>query len=233
MNPEGVPPSFVRELRRELSRVAREEAERRPARRRAVRGRTVVLAALASLVLVGGAGAATGLIPLSGGGPDFAAKDATGEFSPALIGRLSVLKRPRIAADSMGRAGAFVAGPDSPAPGSSLRVPVPAPAVGTPHASATGLPVWLLPTSTGDVTMQVLAPGATGPGSGFAAGVAMLEQGHAWMSLGQDVMGLAPDRVNSVRVTLRDGTRIRLPVVGNVFGAHLDEPVQGVSFVTP
>jgi hypothetical protein len=47
------------------------------------------------------------------------------------------------------------------------------------------------------------------------------------------VFGLAPDGVGSVSVLLQDGTHISLPVVGNVFGAHLDEAVQGVDFATP
>ena len=227
------PPGFVTTLGDEFARVAREEAVRRPARRRPVRVRTVVLAALASLVLVGGAGAATGLVPLPGGGPHFVAQEATGQFSSELTSHLSVLARPRTAADSMGKAAAFVAGPGSPAPGSSLRVAVPPPADGTPHASASTLPVWLVPTATGDVSMQVLPPGADGPGSGFAADLQMVEQGHALMSMGQDAFGLAPDGVSSVSVTLQDGTHVRLPVVGNVFGAHLDEAARSVSFVTP
>lgn len=226
-------PGFVTVLGDEFARVAREEATRRPARRRPARARTVVLAALASLVLVGGAGAATGLVPLPGGGPHFVARDATGQFSPDLASHVSVLARPRTAADSMGEAASFVAGPDGPAPGSSLRVAVPPPAAGTPHATATLLPVWLVPTSTGDVSMQVLPPGAAGPASGFAADLQMVEHGHALMSVNQDVFGVAPDGVSSVSVTLQDGTHISLPVVGDVFGAHLDEAVQAVDFVTP
>lgn len=226
------PPSFVTTLGDEFARVAREDAARRPVRR-PVRARTLVLAALATLMLVGGAGAATGLVPLPGGGPDFVARDATGQFSSALVDHVSVLKRSRTAADSMGSAAAFVAGPDEPAPGSSLRIMVPPPADGTSHATATTLPVWLVPTSSGDVSMQVLAPGADGPGSGFAADLKMVEQGHALMTVGRDVFGLAPDGVRSVTVTLADGTGVSLPVVGNVFGAHLDEAVQGVDFVTP
>ncbi|HZV76064.1 MAG TPA: hypothetical protein VFF79_20320 [Conexibacter sp.] len=226
-------PGFVTKLGDEFSRVAREEAMSRRPRRRSARVRTVVLAALASLLLVGGAGAATGLVPLPGDGPDFVAQDATGQFSPALTAHLSVLTRPRSGADSMGRAASFVAGPDSPAPGSSLRVTVPPPADGTPHASATALPVWLLPTSTGDVSMQVLSPGADGPGSGFAADLQMVEQGRARMSVNQDVIGLAPDGVRTVRITLEGGARVSLPVVANVYGAHLDEAAQGVEFATP
>lgn len=226
------PPGFVTPLGDEFARVAREDAARR-LRRRPVRIRTVVLAALASLVLVGGAGAATGLVSLSGGGPHFVAQEATGQFSSALTSHLSVLRRPRTGADSMGAAAAYVTSAGSPAPGSSLRVAVPPPPAGTPHATASTLPVWLVPTSTGDVSMQVLPPGADGPGSGFAADLQMVEQGHALMSMGQDAFGLAPDGVGSVSVALQDGTHVKLPVVGNVFGARLDEAAQGVSFVTP
>ena len=184
-------------------------------------------------MLVGGAGAATGLVALPGGGPDFVAPEATGQFSPALADHLSVLTRRRTAEDSMGKAASLVAGPDSPAPGSSLRVVVPPPIDGTPHAKATTLPVWLVPTSTGDVSMQVLAPGADGPGSGFAADLQMVDNGHALMSVNQDVFGLAPDGVSSVSITLEDGTQVSLPVAGNVFGAHLDEAAQSVKFVIP
>lgn len=228
------PPAFLVELGEELARVAREDALRRRPRRRPARARSLVLAAFASLVLVAGAGAATGLVPLpGGGGPAFVAHDATGRFSPQLTSRLSALARPRTAADSMGDAAAFVTGPDAPAPGSSLRVAVVAPPDGTAHATAAVLPVWLLPTSAGDVSMQVLPPGADGPASGFTADLGMVEQGHALMTVGGDVFGLAPDGVASVRVVLGDGTRVTLPVVGNVFGAHLDEPVRGVELVTP
>jgi hypothetical protein len=222
---------FVAKLGDEFARVAREASG--PRYRRPVRARTLVLAAFASLLIAGGAGAATGLVPLPGSGPDFVAQDATGQFSPTLTRDVSVLSRARTADDSMGKAAAFVAGADGPAPGSSLRVVVPAPAEGTPHASAVTLSVWLLPTSSGDVSMQVLPPGADGPASGFAADPQMVDQGHAQMSVGSNVVGLAPDGVSRVDVTLQDGTHVGLPVVQNVYGAHLDEPAESVGFATP
>jgi hypothetical protein len=224
-------PDFVAKLGDEFTRVAREASE--PRYRRPARARTLVLAAFASLLVVGGAGAATGLVPLPGSGPDFVAQDATGQFSAALTREVSVLSRTRTPADSMGQAAAFVAGSDGPAPGSSLRVVVPAPAAGTPHASAVTLPVWLLPTSSGDVSMQVLPPGADGPASGFAADPQMIDQGHARMSVGSNLVGLAPDGVSHVDVTLQDGAHVDLPVVQNVYGGHLDEPAQSVGFATP
>ncbi|MFL5817898.1 MAG: hypothetical protein ACJ76L_09880 [Conexibacter sp.] len=228
MSAQAERPAFVVAIGEELERIAREDIARARRARRPVRVRTLVLAALASLALVGAAGAATGLVPLPGHGPDFVPREATGHFSPALAARVSVLERARTQADSMGPAAAFVAGPDGAAPGSSLRVAVPPPAAGTPDASAMVLPVWLLPTANGGVSMQVLAKGADGPASGFAADLRMVEQGHARMSVNRDLMGLAPDGVDHVDVLLRDGTRLSLPVVQNVFGAHLDEPVQSV-----
>lgn len=221
-------PTFVVAIGDELERVAREEMARSRRARRPVRIRTLVLAALASLALVAGAGAATGLVSLPGGGPDFVPQEATGRFNPGLADRVSVLERPRTLADSMGAAASFVAGPDGAAPGSSLRVTVPPPADGTPGASATALPVWLVPTSSGNVSMQVLAKGADGPASGFAADLQMVEQGHARMSVDRDLFGLAPDGVDHVDVLLRGGGRLSLPVVENVYGAHLDSPVQSV-----
>jgi len=218
-------PDFVAQLGVELARLEREAAQRRRPR---VRPRALALAAAASFVAVAGAGAATGVLPLPGGGPQFAASDATGRFSAALARDVTVLTRPRTLADAMGDAAGFVTGSGSPAPGSSLRVAVPPPAEGTPHASAVTLPVWLLPTSDGDVSMQVLPPGADGPASGFAADDRMVREGHARMSVGDDLIGLAPDGVDRVELTLADGTRIGLPVVQNVYGAHLDEPVQNV-----
>lgn len=221
-------PAFVAAIGDELERIARADAARARRARRPARVRTLALAALASLALVAAAGAATGIVPLPGGGPDFAPRAATGQFSPALVEHVSALGRSRTAADAMGRAAAYVAGPDGAAPGSSLRVAVPPPADGTPHASASTLPVWLVPTAGGDVSMQVLPKGADGPASAFAADVQMVEQGHAWMTVDRDLLGVAPDGVDHVDVRLQDGAQVALPVVGNVYGAHLDEPVRNV-----
>lgn len=221
-------PTFVNVIGDELARVARADAKRARAVRRPARVRTFVLATVATLALVAAAGAATGIVPLSGGGPDFAPREATGQFSPALIEHVSALSRARTAADSMGEAAAYVAGPDGAAPGSSLRVVAAPPEEGTPHASATTLPIWLVPTASGDVSMEVLPKGADGPASGFAADVEMVEQGHALMTVGRDLVGLAPNGVDHVDVQLQDGAQLSLPVVGNVYGAHLDEPVASV-----
>ncbi|HEX7290983.1 MAG TPA: hypothetical protein VF250_07635 [Conexibacter sp.] len=222
-------PAFVDAIGDELRRVARADMTRATRARRPLRIRTAVLAVLATLALVGAAGAA-GLVPLpgGGGGPHFSSQEATGRFSPALTDRVAALGEPRTAADAMGEAARYVAGPDGPAPGSSLRVAVPPPAQGTSHASATVLPVWLVPTASGAVSMQVLAKGADGPASGFAADLRMVEQGHAWMTVDRDLIGLAPDGVDRVDVLLRGGAHVSLPVVKNVFGAKLDAAVRGV-----
>jgi hypothetical protein len=223
-------PLFLTDLGRELSRLAREQRHGRPAR--GDRLRSMALSGLAVLLLAAGAGAATGVVPLPGGGPDFVAPQATGRFSPSLSDELTVLTRARTNADSMGEAGAHVAGPDGPAPGSSLRVTPPAVPSGTPHASATDLNVWLLPTASGRVAMYAMGADsdATGPGTGFSADREMVRQGHAFMTTNFDVVGLVPDGVRSVRVKLGDASVVELPVADNVFGAHFDAEVRAIAF---
>jgi hypothetical protein len=229
-------PAFLAALRLELSRITREEAQATQRRaRRFGRRRTLVLAVTGLLALAGGAGA-TGLVPLPElihpngapapqSGPAFAPHDAVGGFDPALVSTVSVLERARTDADDMGDAGRYVAGSGSP--GSSLRITAPEPP-NSPHASVSTLRAWLVPTTTGAVSMQALSPGATGPGSGFAADAQMVVHGRAYMTVDDDLLGLAPDGVDSVLVTLRDGSTVELPVVANVFGAHFDMPVAGV-----
>jgi hypothetical protein len=231
-------PRFLDVLGVELSRVVRAEAARtvRVPPRRTPRWRVVLAATAATLAIAGGAGAATGVVSISelvpGGGTDpaqvqqFAPPEATGTFDPALAGQLSVLARARTSADEMGAPGRYVGG--DVAPGSSLRIEAPAPTAGTPHAEATTLPSWIVPTSSGAAALYSLSPGATGPGTGVAATVAMLDAGHAWMTTNDDLLGLAPDGVEHVTVTLRDGSQVELPVVGNVFGARFDQGIADV-----
>ncbi len=229
-------PPFVDELGAELARVASAETARRGRRTPPARMRGAVLAAAATLALAGAAGAATGtisvstLIPGDGHAPAqvqrFAAVDATATFDPALVREVSLLRRTRTHADEMGAPGHYVNG--DVAPGSSLRVEAPPPAPGTPHADATKLPAWVLPTSTGAAALYSLSPGATGPGTGVAATPEMLEAGHAWMTTNDALLGLAPDGVERVTITLRDGSAVQLPVSGNVFGAQLDQSVTSV-----
>lgn len=245
MSESSHPPLFLDELGAELARVARAEASRRRRTRGplpVVRTRTLVLTIAATLALAGAAGAGTGLVPLTdvdltpGGGspvadgPHFAASSATGRFDPALVRELLLLRRPRTGADSMGDAARHLVGG---APGSSLRLTVPAPADGTPHAHGSTVPAWVVPTPTGTASLQLLAPGADGLGSGVVADAEMLERGRAYMTLDEDLVGLAPDGVRSVTVTLRDGAHVRLPVVENVFGAHLAGGVAGVALDPP
>jgi hypothetical protein len=233
-------PAFLTALGSELARVADAERARTRRSRRPRSARTLALAAAATLALAGGAAATTGVGPLPdlfhpcdgpppAGAPQFTPRDATAEVSPALARRLDVLQRPRTAADSMGEAAAYVSGSGA-APGSSLRVSAPPPDPGTRHATATTVSAWLVPAANGTVTLQMLAPGATGPASGFAADVEMLDRGHARMTLDRDLLGLAPNGVSDVTVTLTDGSEVVLPVVDNVFGAHLDQPVTDVRF---
>jgi hypothetical protein len=74
-----------------------------------------------------------------------------------------------------------------------------------------------------------MVPGSRGgPGSGVSADVSMLDAGHAFMTTDNDLIGLAPDGVASVDVRLAGGETVRLPVVGNVYGAQFDTSVQGV-----
>jgi hypothetical protein len=230
MNRSAKQPAFLDELGDQFARIARQSARGRAARRyRPLR--SPLLTGAAILLLAGGAGAATGVVPIPGGGPDFVAQEASGSFSPELTERIAVLSRSRTDADSMGSAAAYLSGSDRPAPASSLRVKPPAPPAGTPHATATTLPIWLVPTASGAVSMQILPPGATGPASGFAADVSMLEAGRAWMTVDHDFAGLAPDGVERVIVMLRDGKRVDLPVEGNVYGAHFDMAVDDVRLV--
>ena len=228
-------PHFLTKLGDEFERVAREEAAQSRAPRRSVRVRTMVLAGMATLLLVGGAGAATGIVPFPGDGPQFVPQEATGHFDSVLADHVSVLSRTRTAEDSMGSAAAFVAGGNEPAPGSSLRVIPPPPPADALHASTTTLNVWLLPTSSGEASIEVLSPGsgADGPASGFSADLQMVDEGHAFMTLDDDLVGLVPDGVSAVTVALKDGAREVLPVVGNVYGAHFDEGIQSVAFATP
>jgi hypothetical protein len=223
----------------ELARVARAEvapAVRSP-RRRLARMRLIAAGAAATFAIAGVAGAASGVVSVSelipGGGHDpaqvqqFAPPEQMGSFDPALVRELSVLRRARAASDSMGAVADYVSG--DAAPGSSLRIEAPTPPPGTPHASPTTLPTWILPTSTGAAALYGLSPGATGPGTGVAATPEMLEAGHAWMTTNDDLLGLAPDGVARVTVTLRDGSTVTLPVVGNVFGARFDQGVVSVA----
>lgn len=234
-------PHFLDTLGAELSRVARAEAARGTSAPRRRRARMRLGAAVAAATLAGGgaAGAATGVVSVSqlipGGGHDpaqvqrFAASGATSRFDAALVRELSVLRRPRTAGDAMGAAGNYVSGDAAPA--SSLRIAPPPPAAGTPHAQATELPSWILPTSTGAAALYVLAPGASGPGSGVGATAAMLDAGQAWTTTNDDLIGLAPDGVAHVAVALQDGSTVELPVAGNVFGAHFDQGIVGVRLV--
>jgi len=237
-NPSPSPPTFLTELGTELSRIAREEHARTRRGRRPRSRRTLVLAVAAVLALAGGAGAATDIVPFPEllhpgdgpppkGGPRFAPREQTASFDLALVRELSVLRRERTPADSMGAAAAYVSG--NVAPGSSLRVSAPAPPAGTPHATVTTLPAWILPTMDGSASMHTLSPGATGPGTGFAADAAMLASGRTYMTSNHDLIGLAPNSVRTVSVTLRNGATVRLPVVENVFGARFD---QGIATVT-
>lgn len=231
-------PRFMDALGAELSRVARAEAARasRAPRRRTTRRQLIAVAAAVTLAAGGAAGAATGVVSISelipGGVNDpaqvqqFAPSEATAEFDPALVRELSVLRRPRTAADEMGAPGRYVGG--DVAPGSSLRILAPPPEPGTPHAGATTIPSWILPTSTGAAALYGLSPGATGPGTGVAATPQMLEAGRARMTTNDDLLGLAPDGVDRVTVTLRDGSRVELPVAGNVYGARFDQGVVDV-----
>jgi len=229
MSDAGTRPRFLDDLGHELARVAARD-QRRGARPRS-RARTAVLAVVATLLLATVAGAATGTLPLPGsGGPHFVTRDATGSFAPAVVRELAVLARPRTAQDSMGSAAAFVTGAGSPAPGSSLRVVPGGPMPGQEHATAISLPVWLLPADGGTVSMQVLPEGADGPASAFAADAAMVESRRARMTVGDDLVGLAPNGIRSVTATLSDGSQVRLQVHDNVYGARLAGSVSGVSF---
>jgi hypothetical protein len=229
MSDAGTRPQFLDDLGHELMRVAAQDRRRGASARS--RTRTAVLAVVATLLLVTAAGAATGTLPLPGsGGPQFVARDATGSFAPSVIRELAVLARPRTAEDSMGSAAAFVTGAGSPAPGSSLRVVPGEPVVGEEHATAISLPVWLLPADGGTVSMQVLPEGADGPASAFAADAAMVESGRARMTVGDDLVGLAPNGVQTATATLSDGSQVHLRVHDNVYGAHLAGSVTGVSF---
>jgi hypothetical protein len=230
MTHQAARPRFLDQLGDELRRVAERETTRSHGATRRHRVRTGVAAVAATLALAAGAGAATGTLHLpGGGGPDFVARETTGHFGSALTGELSVLDRARTPADAMGNAAAYVTGPDSPAPGSSLRVVPGGPASATPHASATSLPVWLLPTESGDVNVQALPPGATGT-AGFSADTSALDKGWARMTVDDDLIGLAPDAVRTVTVTLESGVQVKLRVVDNVYGAHFDAGVSAVNY---
>lgn len=231
-------PLFLSEIRSELARVAHEESLRLHRTRRPRRIRTVALASVLALAVAGGAGAATGVVsfpdllhPGSGpppqDGPRLAAADSVGEFDPALVRELEVLRRPRTADDAMGAtASRHVA--SNVAPAASLRITAPDPPAGTPHATTAALPTWIVPTSTGTAALYSLAPGATGPGTGVAADVAMLLAGRAYMTTDDELIGLAPNGVRMVTVSLADGSTVELSVVGNVFGAQFDQPVTSV-----
>jgi hypothetical protein len=223
-------PAFLAELGDEIARVAAEQG-RTAARRRAHRTRTLALSGVASLLLAGGAGAATGVVSLhhvhnpyraEGQPPDppvAASPGATASFSPALRATVSVLGRPRTDADALKGTVEGTRG-DMPAPGSALRV-VPPPAHG-PHAQPVTMPMWLVPYTAGDMAIYIQGPqGALGGGG--AADARAVKRGAAVVGSNTDVFGVVPDGVRSVTVTLRDGTLVTLPVANNVFGAHLDQ----------
>lgn len=236
MTARGRSPQFLADLRNEFVEIASNAESANRGRRSKRPIRTIVLACAATLVLAAAAAAATtGLLHSEPHGPHFAVPEAVGQFDPAIERDASVLQRPRTAADSMGRVAQNVAG--DAAPGSSLRVTLPTPLGGTPHAIPLQADIWLLPTSTGAASLQVLPPGASGPSSGAAADAHMLEDGHAVMTesdaAGTDVIGMVPDNVRSVTVTCSDGTNAVLSVINNVYGAHFNISVRSVSFVTP
>jgi hypothetical protein len=219
-------PRFLVELGDELARVAHQDQARRRSLGR-VRLRPAVLAGAATLAMGAAAGAASGVIDLPGGESGFVPRTATARFAPSLVEHVSVLGRARTGADSMGDAAARVVGADGPAPASSLRVHPPAPPAHA-HARPTELTVWLLPTVSGAVNIQVLAPGAEGPMRGFTADAQLIGSGRARINVEHDVLGIVPDGVSAVTIVLRGGERVQLPVADNVYGAHLGAPAVDV-----
>lgn len=221
-------PATLRTLGHQLDLVADRHA-RSPREGRRVR--SALLAGCTVILFAGGASVATGVVPLPGNdGPGFVARDATAQMNPELAARLSGLQRPRTANDSLGAAAAFVAGPDGPAPGSSLRLTAPDPAPGTAHATPSTVESWALPTDAGTVALEQIVPGSRGgPGSGVSADVKMLDAGHAYMTTNNDLIGLAPDGISTVDAHLADGSTVRLKVVENVFGAQFDQAVQKIT----
>jgi hypothetical protein len=222
-------PPVLRALGLQLERAAdREAAASRAGRRRL---RSGLLVGSTVLLLAGGTGVATGIVPVPGGdGPQFVASEATARLSDDLRARLSGLERPRVARDGLGAAAAFVSGPNGPAPGSSLRLTPPPLPTGTPHASASTVDSWALPTRDGTVSLQQLVPSTNGgPGSGVSADAKMLDAGQAFMTTDDDLIGLAPDGVRSVSVHLQDGSVVSLPVAENVFGAQFDQSVERIT----
>lgn len=223
-------PATLRTLGHQLELAAHRQAvSSKWPRGRRLRG--ALLIGGTAFLFAGGAGVATGLVPLPGDdGPAFVAQEATAEMRPALAARLSGLQRPREASDSLGEAAAFVTGPDRPAPGSSLRLTPPDPAPGTAHARPSTVDSWALPTDAGTVALEQMVAGTRGgPGSAVSADATMLDAGRAYMTTNDDLIGLAPDGVRNVDIHLANGSTVRLHVENNVFGAKFDQSVQGVT----
>ena len=94
--------------------------------------------------------------------------------------------------------------------------------------------IWVAPRYDGTVCLLPLLRDAQGPAETCAtaeeaaSGRLLMTQSRSNEDV--DVYGLVPDGVDHVVVQLADGSRHELPVVGNAYAAHFDQPTDKLAF---
>lgn len=163
--------------------------------------------------------------------------------SPALTSRFAVFRQAQTAADHLGhRNGGALA--SSYFDDQSHAAMAAAPLAGPGHATDSAVYIAGGPEDT--VCLLELPPDADGPGgqctssSVAAEGRSILTQERAAPGSdgvgtggGIDIMGIVPDGVARVTVTLIDGETTTLPVHGNVYAANMPVGTRSVSFSGP
>jgi hypothetical protein len=93
---------------------------------------------------------------------------------------------------------------------------------------------WIAPRYDGTQCILGMSPGADGPGE-VCGSVDQAADGYlltttSWSDRDVEIVGLVPDGVETVAVSLRDGSRSELPVVANVYAGRFDQQTDAVTF---
>jgi hypothetical protein len=93
---------------------------------------------------------------------------------------------------------------------------------------------WIAPRYDGTECILGMSPGADGPGevcgSATQAADGYLLTTTAWDDHDVEIVGLVPDGVETVVVSLRDSSRSELPVVANAYAGRFDQNTDAIAF---
>lgn len=161
-----------------------------------------------------------------------AAHAASAEVDESLVAKFSVLSKPAARVSSMGEASEHTSWADT------TRAHELDPAENAAKF-ASEWQAWVAPGATaGEICLLVLRSPAVGAGGGCddlttaANGTFVVTAGNADEGEVQ-LLGVMPDGVDHVVLTLKNGTEMRLPVVDNAYRADVTSATKSVTFTLP